>query len=126
MSGCGNTGQHQQRASSWGTITNDEYIHDALRKNCQEENIHAATFEMLGGDLTQVEFTEYNFINKMREEPLFFARPLEILSGHGTISSLMNEPHVHLHLTLSYQDEVPTQWGGRDRWTCLQRKSLCS
>lgn len=87
-----------------GTLTNGETIHDAFAKIALSQNIHAATFEMLGG-LTEVEFTEYDFINKTRKPPLIFARPLEILSGHGTISRLNDEPHVHTHLTLSFRDE---------------------
>lgn len=87
-----------------GTFTNGEAIHDAFAKIANAQNIHAATFEMLGG-LTEVEFTEYDFINKIRKPPLVFARPLEILSGHGTISRLKNEPHIHTHLILSFRDE---------------------
>jgi predicted DNA-binding protein with PD1-like motif len=87
-----------------GTLTNGEAIHDAFAKIARVQNVHAATFEMLGG-LTEVEFTEYDFINKTRKPPLVFARPLEILSGHGTISRLNDEPHVHMHLTLSFRDE---------------------
>lgn len=87
-----------------GTFTSGEAIHDAFAKIARAQNIRAATFEMLGG-LTEVEFTEYDFINKMRKPPLVFARPLEILSGHGTISTLNDEPHVHTHLTLSFRDE---------------------
>lgn len=87
-----------------GTITNGEAIHDAFAKIARAHDIHAATFEMLGG-LTEVEFTEYDFINKTRKEPLIFKRPLEILSGHGTISRLKDVPHVHTHLTLSFRDE---------------------
>ena len=87
-----------------GTLTNGEAIHAAFAKITNAEKIHAATFEMLGG-LTEVEFTEYDFINKTRKPPLVFARPLEILSGHGTISRLNGEPHVHMHLTLSFRDE---------------------
>jgi len=87
-----------------GTLTNGEAIHDAFAKITRAQNIRAATFEMLGG-LTEVEFTEYDFINKIRKPPVIFTRPLEILSGHGTISKLNDEPHVHTHLTLSFRDE---------------------
>ncbi len=87
-----------------GTLTSGEAIHAAFAKIANAEKIHAGTFEMLGG-LTEVEFTEYDFINKTRKPPLVFARPLEILSGHGTISRLNGEPHVHMHLTLSFRDE---------------------
>lgn len=87
-----------------GTFTNGEVFHEAFAKIAESQNIHAATFEMLGG-LMEVEFTEYDFINKIRKPPLVFARPLEILSGHGTISRLNDEPHIHTHLTLSFRDE---------------------
>lgn len=87
-----------------GTLTNGEAIHDSFVKIADAENIHAATFEMLGG-LTEVEFTEYDFINKIRKPPLVFNRLLEIISGHGTISRSNNEAHVHTHLTLSFRDE---------------------
>ena len=87
-----------------GTLTDGQNIHEAFAKIAETENVHAATFEMLGG-LIEVEFTEFDFINKIRKEPLVFARPLEILSGHGTISRLKNEAHVHSHLTLSFRDE---------------------
>jgi len=87
-----------------GTLTDGQNIHEAFAKIAKAENIQAATFEMLGG-LTEVEFTEFDFINKIRKEPLVFARPLEILSGHGTISRLNGEAHVHSHLTLSFRDE---------------------
>ena len=87
-----------------GTLTSGEAIHVAFAKIANAEKIHAGTFEMLGG-LTEVKFTEYDFINKTRKPPLVFARPLEILSGHGTISRLNGEPHVHMHLMLSFRDE---------------------
>lgn len=87
-----------------GTLSNGENIHEAFVKIADAENIHAATFEMLGG-LTEVEFTEYDFVNKIRKESLVFNRPLEIVSGHGTISRLNSEALVHTHLTLSFRDE---------------------
>lgn len=87
-----------------GTLTNGQNIHEAFARIAESQNIQAATFEMLGG-LTEVEFTEFDFINKIRKEPLVFTRPLEILSGHGTISRLNGEAHVHSHLTLSFRDE---------------------
>ncbi len=36
---------------------------------------------------------------------MVFKRPLEIISGHGTISRLENEAFIHSHLTLSFRDE---------------------
>jgi predicted DNA-binding protein with PD1-like motif len=87
-----------------GTLTDGEAIHEALTKIARAQTIRAATFEMLGG-LTEVEFTEYDFINKTRKPPLIFTRPLEVLAGHGTIARLNDEPHVHTHLTLSFRDD---------------------
>ncbi|MEN9564214.1 MAG: hypothetical protein RIR73_2458 [Chloroflexota bacterium] len=93
-----------------GTLTAEEYIHDALAKIAKKENIQAATFELLGG-ITSVELSEYNFHTRERNPSLFYFRSLEILSGHGTISLLDGEPYVHLHLTLSYQDEEANHAG---------------
>ena len=93
-----------------GTITDEEHIHDALAKIAKKENIQAATFELLGG-ITSVELSEYNFQTRERNPSLFFFRPLEIIAGHGTISLLDGEPYVHLHLTLSYQDEEANDAG---------------
>jgi uncharacterized protein len=87
-----------------GALTNGEAVHAALTEIAAGLDIHAGAFEMLGG-LTEVEFTEYDFIQKIRKPPLTFARPLEILSGHGTIARLDGKPHIHTHLTLSFRDE---------------------
>jgi predicted DNA-binding protein with PD1-like motif len=89
----------------FGTLTAGTTIHDALADMAKQHNIKAATFEMLGG-LTEVEFAEYDFINKVRKPPFTWSRPLEIVNGHGTISLLENEPRVHLHLVLSFRDQV--------------------
>ena len=86
-----------------GTLTNGEAVHAAFAQIARERNIYAATFDMLGG-LTEVELSEYDFVNQVRGESLVFRRPLEILSGHGTISRLNGEPHVHTHLALSFRD----------------------
>lgn len=88
-----------------GTLTNGEAIHEAFAQIAQKQHIFAATFEMLGG-LTEVELSEYDFVNQVRVEALVFRRPLEILSGHGTISRLDGRPHIHTHLTLSFRDEA--------------------
>lgn len=93
-----------------GTITDEEYIHEALAKIAKKENIRAATFELLGG-ITSAELSEYNFQIRERNPSLFYFRPLEIIAGHGTISMLDDEPHIHLHLTLSYQDDDGTDSG---------------
>lgn len=88
-----------------GTLTSGQPVHAALTEIASSLDIQAGTFEMLGG-LTEVEFTEYDFIQKIRKPPLVFRRPLEILSGHGTISRLDGNPHIHTHLTLSFRDET--------------------
>ena len=88
-----------------GTLTNGEAVHDAFVQIAAAENIQAATFDLLGG-LTEVALGEYDFVRQVRKEPLVFERPLEILSGHGTISRLDGRPHIHLHLTLSFRDET--------------------
>ncbi len=88
-----------------GTLTNGEAVHAAFAQIAAVQAIQAATFEMLGG-LTEVELSAYDFVHQIRQEPLVFRRPLEILSGHGTISWLDGRPHIHTHLTLSFRDET--------------------
>ncbi len=87
-----------------GTLTGGQDIHQALAEIARAHNIQAATFDLLGG-LMEVELTEYDFVNHIRKPPLVFRRPLEILSGHGTIARLEGEPHVHTHLLLSFREE---------------------
>ncbi len=88
-----------------GTLTNGTAVHDAFAQIAAAEHIQAATFEMLGG-LTEVALSAYDFERQIRQEPLVFRRPLEILSGHSTISRLDGAPHVHTHLVLSFRDET--------------------
>lgn len=89
----------------FGTLTAGAQVHDAMAEIAQKNNITAATFELLGG-LTEVEFAEYDFVNKVRKPPLTWQRPLEIVNGHGTISLLDGLPRVHMHLVLSFRDPV--------------------
>lgn len=87
-----------------GTLVDRADVHEALAEIAKREQITAGTFELLGG-LHEVELAAYDFEVQKRLHPLVFQRPLEIIAGHGTISLLDGEPHVHLHLTLSYRDE---------------------
>lgn len=87
-----------------GTLTENVDVHAALAQVARVQNITAGTFELLGG-LTEVEFTEYDFVQQARKPTLKFTRALEIVAGHGTLSLLDNEPFVHLHLVCSFRDE---------------------
>jgi len=90
-----------------GTITEDADVHTSLIEVAEKHEIQTATFELLGG-LREVEFRAFDFDSQQRKEPLVFKRPLEIVSGHGTIAMLDNKPHVHLHLAVAYHDaEAP-------------------
>ena len=86
-----------------GTLTDGVAVHDALATVAREHNIQTATFEMLGG-LNEATFTAYDFNTQTRHAPRTFTRALEIVSGHGTISQLDGKPHVHIHVTLAFQD----------------------
>ena len=88
-----------------GTMSNRADIHAVLAKTAVSHNITAATFEMLGG-LHDITFTAYDFENQERLEPIVLKRPLEIVSGHGTISLLDGQPHVHMHLSVSFRDDA--------------------
>ena len=88
-----------------GTLTSAVDVHKSLIETAVRHHVHTATFELLGG-LHEVVLTAYDFERQVRMEPLVFKRPLEIIAGHGTISQLNGEHHVHLHLTLSFRDEA--------------------
>lgn len=87
-----------------GTITSGLDLHEALREMALAHNIETATLEILGG-LHAVTFTTYDFAQQKRLPPLLFERPLEIISGHGTISLLDGQPHIHLHMSMSFRDK---------------------
>jgi predicted DNA-binding protein with PD1-like motif len=91
-----------------GTLTGKANVHEALAQLAQQHAVQTATFELLGG-LHEVELTAYDFEQKRRLAPLVWQRPLEIIAGHGTISQLDGQPHVHLHLTLAFRDEAAPQ-----------------
>lgn len=86
-----------------GTITEGADVHEALLATAKAFHVETGTFELLGG-LHCVELSAYDFLKQERLTPLIIARAMEIVAGHGTISLLDNEPHVHLHLTLSYRN----------------------
>ena len=91
----------------FGTLTGGERLHEAFAEIVQRNWIKAATIEMLGG-LSEVEFTEYDFVAQTRRPALRFERAMEIVNGHGTVSLLDGKPHVHIHLALSFRDpEAP-------------------
>lgn len=88
-----------------GTLTDGVNVHEALAETAVSHHILTATFELLGG-LHEVELTAYDFVAQQRLAAVVVKRPLEIIAGHGTISQLHGQPHVHLHLALSYRDEA--------------------
>jgi predicted DNA-binding protein with PD1-like motif len=67
-------------------------------------NIQFGTFELLGG-LSEIEFTAYDFVSQTRLPPLIRTGAMEITGGHGTISLLNGQPHIHTHLVVSFRDE---------------------
>lgn len=86
-----------------GTITGGGDLHDALAQTAVAHQITTATFDLLGG-LHAATFTAYDFAKQERLPPIVLERPLEIVSGHGTISLLDSAPHVHMHLSVSFRD----------------------
>jgi predicted DNA-binding protein with PD1-like motif len=88
-----------------GTFTGGVDVHGALAKTAVSHHITTATFTLLGG-LHEAAFTAYDFEKQKRLEPIVLKRPLEIVSGHGTISLLDGAPHVHMHLSVSFRDEA--------------------
>jgi predicted DNA-binding protein with PD1-like motif len=86
-----------------GVITGGDLIHPALTSIAREYEITAATFEMLGG-LKEIEFRAFDFESQKRGPPTIISHPMEIVSGHGTISLLDELPHVHTHFTVAFSD----------------------
>ncbi len=86
-----------------GTLTDGVLLHAGLKEVAAANQIHTATFDMLGG-LHAVEFTAYDFERQERLAPVLLRRPMEIIAGHGTISQLDSQPHIHIHLAVSYRD----------------------
>ncbi|MEQ8673005.1 MAG: DNA-binding protein [Aggregatilineales bacterium] len=86
-----------------GTLTDKAELHPAFVKVAQEMDIQTATFEMLGG-LHEVEFSAYDFVKQVHQEPIIVSRAMEIVAGHGTISLLDGAPHVHMHLAVAFRD----------------------
>jgi hypothetical protein len=86
-----------------GTITGGVNVHEALAEMARVQAIQTATIELLGG-LHEVELTAYDFEQQLRQPPMVFTRPLEIIAGQGTISLLDGRPHIHLHMALAFRD----------------------
>jgi len=88
-----------------GTFTGGVNVHKALAETAVSRQITTATFELLGG-LHEATFTAYDFEKQKRLEPIVLKRQLEIVSGHGTISLLDKEPHIHIHMSVSFRDKA--------------------
>lgn len=86
-----------------GTITDKMAIHDAIAEIAGANVITTASFDLLGG-VHLVELSAYDFERQERLAPIIVERPMEIISGHGTISRLDDDLHVHLHMSLAYRD----------------------
>lgn len=86
-----------------GTLTDGIELHTAFTNIARSLDIACATFALLGG-LTSVTFSAYDFLQQKRRDPITLQGALEIVGGHGTISLHEGQPHVHLHLALSYYD----------------------
>jgi predicted DNA-binding protein with PD1-like motif len=91
-----------------GTLTDNALVHEALAQIAQNQHIHTATFELLGG-LHEVELTAYDFVTQTRLKPLVFTGAMEIVSAHGTIALLDGQAHIHTHMALAYRDETTPQ-----------------
>ncbi len=77
----------------------------SLAEITRHHQISAGTVELLGG-LTQITFSAYDFVRQQRHPAQTMSGALEIVAGHGTISLLEDQPHVHLHLVVAVRDET--------------------
>lgn len=87
-----------------GTLTDNAPLHESLIEIALGLDIQFGTFELLGG-LSEIEFTAYDFVSQTRLPPLTHSGAMEITGGHGTISLLDGQPHVHTHLVVVFRDE---------------------
>ena len=83
-----------------GTLTGDADLHESFAQVAGIHGVRAANVFMLGG-LSEVVLSAYDFKKGERLEPLTLTGAFEIVGGHGLISTLDDNPHVHLHLSLS-------------------------
>lgn len=87
-----------------GTLTGGVELHTALVEAAVKLKAQTATFALLGG-LHEITFAAYDFNTQTRLAPLTFTHPMEIVAGHGTISLLDGNYHVHVHLVAAFRDE---------------------
>lgn len=76
-----------------------EEVITALKSFCVKEKIGAASITGIGAS-NYVEAGFFDAIEK-RYYPKKYEEDLEILALNGNISSLNNEPYIHLHITIA-------------------------
>lgn len=81
-------------------------LHQELAEIATRCGITAAVIHLLGG-LREVALVETDIVTGQKKPPLVFRRHLEIIGGNGMISLYNQTPHIHLHLTLAFQDNLP-------------------
>lgn len=86
-----------------GTLSGGIDVHTALAQAARMHHIQTATLELLGG-LREIEFRAFDFESQQRRDPLLLVRPMEIVAGHGTLSLLNDEPHLHFHIAVAFSD----------------------
>jgi predicted DNA-binding protein with PD1-like motif len=86
-----------------GTLTDGVLLHDSLKAVARKHLIDTATFDLLGG-LREATFTPCEFASHTASDPLIIAQPLEIVAGHGTISLMDDDLHVHCHVSASVRN----------------------
>ncbi len=85
-----------------GTLTDGVSLHTALADAARAFSVQTATVELLGG-LHEVEFSAYDFTTQTRLAPTIIRGALEIVAGHGTISLMDDQLHVHIHLAVAFR-----------------------
>ncbi|GAB1422404.1 DUF296 domain-containing protein [Anaerolineales bacterium] len=90
-----------------GHISQRADLHKALGKAAQYFGVRTGKIELLGG-LHRVSFSAYNFEKQERLPSIVVEGANEIVGGHGTISELDGDLHIHLHLSIAYRDEKAT------------------
>lgn len=83
-----------------GNFYEDAELMTSLKEFAIKEKIETGYFSIIGG-AKKVQFTEYDFKNKIYLPPLEIAVDSEILTCTGNFSIYGNDVMVHAHITIS-------------------------
>ena len=94
----------QGRRAFMGVLKPGSELMASLASEARAHGVLAGTVQFLGG-LLSVDLRAFDFDSKTRSGSTRIHGQLEVVSGHGTISELEGEIHVHVHIVAGLNDE---------------------